>query len=64
MTQAPLRNFVNGKYTDPRDGSYSDVIDPSTGEAYAQAPVSSAADVDDALRAAATVRSDDLRRHR
>src|SRR6201987_350793 len=53
MTQAPLRNFVNGKYTDPRDGSYSDVIDPNTGEAYAQAPVSSAADVDDALQAAA-----------
>ena len=53
MTQAPLRNFVNGKYTDPRDGSYSDVVDPSTGEAYAQAPVSSATDVDDALQAAA-----------
>ena len=53
MTQAPLRNFVNGKYTDPRDGAYSDVVDPSTGEAYAQAPVSSAADVDEALQAAA-----------
>jgi betaine-aldehyde dehydrogenase len=53
MTQGPLRNFVNGKYTDPREGTYSDVIDPSTGEVYAQAPVSSAADVDDALRAAA-----------
>ncbi len=53
MTQGPLRNFVNGKYTDPRDGRYSDVVDPSTGEAYAQAPVSSAADVDDALQAAA-----------
>jgi betaine-aldehyde dehydrogenase len=54
MTQGrQLRNFVNGKYTDPRDGSYSDVVDPSTGEAYAQAPVSSAADVDEALQAAA-----------
>jgi len=53
MTQAPLRNFVNGKYTEPRDGTYSDVVDPSTGEAYAQAPVSGPADVDDALRAAA-----------
>jgi betaine-aldehyde dehydrogenase len=48
-----LRNFVNGTYTDSRDGAYSDVIDPSTGSAYAQAPVSSAADVDDALGAAA-----------
>jgi betaine-aldehyde dehydrogenase len=54
MTQGPLRNFVNGKHTDPRDGTYSDVIDPSTGEAYAKAPVSSAADVDEALQAAAT----------
>jgi betaine-aldehyde dehydrogenase len=54
MTQGPLRNFVNGKHTDPRDGTYSDVIDPSTGEAYAKAPISSAADVDEALQAAAT----------
>ena len=53
MTQAQLRNFVNGKHTDPRDGRYSDVVDPSTGEAYAQAPVSGAADVDEALQAAA-----------
>jgi betaine-aldehyde dehydrogenase len=53
MTQAPLRNFVNGKHTDPRDGRYSDVIDPSTGQAYAQAPVSGAVDVDEALQAAA-----------
>jgi len=53
MTQAPLRNFVNGKHTDPREGRYSDVVDPSTGEAYAQAPVSGAADVDEALQAAA-----------
>ena len=45
---------MNGKHTDPRDGTYSDVIDPSTGEAYAKAPISSAADVDDALQAAAT----------
>lgn len=50
----PLRNFVNGKYTDPRDGAYSDVVDPSTGETYTQAPVSRAADVDEALNVAAT----------
>ena len=53
MTQGQLRNFVNGKHTDPREGRYSDVVDPSTGEAYAQAPVSGAADVDEALQAAA-----------
>ena len=54
MTQARLRNFVNGRYADPCEGGYSEVIDPSTGATYAHAPVSSAADVDEALRAAAT----------
>jgi len=54
MTHARLRNFVNGKYVDPCEGGYSEVIDPSTGAAYAHAPVSTAADVDEALRAAAT----------
>jgi betaine-aldehyde dehydrogenase len=48
-----LRNFVNGKYADTREGRTSDVLDPSTGEVYAQAPVSDASDVDEALRAAA-----------
>src|SRR5512146_525241 len=51
--QGRLRNFVNGGYTDPCEGAYSDVIDPSTGSPYAQAPVSSSADVDEALTAAA-----------
>jgi betaine-aldehyde dehydrogenase len=51
---ATLRNFVNGKHTDPCEGAYSDVVDPSTGKAYAHAPVSGAADVDEALNAAAT----------
>ena len=31
MTQGRLRNFVNGRYTDPCEGAYSEVIDPSTG---------------------------------
>jgi betaine-aldehyde dehydrogenase len=48
-----LKNFVGGKYADTRDGRTSDVIDPSTGEPYAQAPVSSADDVDAALQTAA-----------
>jgi betaine-aldehyde dehydrogenase len=48
-----LRNFVNGKHSDPCEGAYSEVIDPSTGRGYASAPVSSAADVDEAMRAAA-----------
>src|SRR5580704_12465693 len=50
---AELKNFVGGKYADTRDGRTSDVIDPSTGEAYTQAPVSSSEDVDAALRTAA-----------
>src|SRR5258708_10766427 len=50
---AELKNFVGGKYADTRDGRTSDVIDPSTGEAYAQAPVSGPEDVDAALRVAA-----------
>jgi betaine-aldehyde dehydrogenase len=48
-----LKNFVGGKYADTRDGRTSDVIDPSTGEVYTQAPVSSSGDVDTALRTAA-----------
>ena len=45
-----LKNFVGGKYADTREGRTSDVVDPSTGEAYAQAPISSAEDVDAALQ--------------
>ena len=47
-----LSNFVNGEYAAAASGQMSDVVDPSTGEAYARAPVSGAADVDGALRAA------------
>ena len=52
MAHLTLRNFVNGKHADPYEGAYSHVVDPSTGEAYASAPVSSPADVDEAMRAA------------
>ncbi|HTA03163.1 MAG TPA: aldehyde dehydrogenase family protein, partial [Streptosporangiaceae bacterium] len=48
-----LANFVGGQYVPSQDGRTSEVIDPSTGEAYLQAPVSGAADVDAALRTAA-----------
>ncbi|HEX2316162.1 MAG TPA: gamma-aminobutyraldehyde dehydrogenase [Thermomonospora sp.] len=47
-----LRNFVGGEYVDAKDGRTSEVIDPSTGRAYAEAPVSGAADIDAAVRAA------------
>jgi len=47
-----LRNFVGGDYAGTVDGVTSEVVDPSTGEAYALAPVSSAADVDRAMASA------------
>ncbi|MEU8243121.1 gamma-aminobutyraldehyde dehydrogenase [Actinoplanes missouriensis] len=48
-----LRNFVGGSYSDTADGITTPVIDPSTGEAYAQAPVSSPRDVERAVASAA-----------
>jgi betaine-aldehyde dehydrogenase len=53
MTDRTLQNFVNGKFTDAGDGRTSDVIDPSTGEVYAHAPISGRQDVDAAMQAAA-----------
>ena len=49
-----LANFVGGEYRPARDGRTSEVVDPSTGETYLRAPVSGPADVDAALRVAAT----------
>jgi len=54
MTDRTLQNFVNGTFTDAGDGRTNDVIDPSTGEVYAHAPVSGRQDVDAAMQAAAT----------
>ena len=48
-----LANFIGGEYRQAADGRTSDVVDPSTGEVYLQAPVCGPADVDAALRAAA-----------
>jgi betaine-aldehyde dehydrogenase len=48
-----LRNFVGGSFVDTADGRSADLVDPSTGEVFAQAPVSSEADVDRAMTAAA-----------
>jgi betaine-aldehyde dehydrogenase len=47
-----VQNFVAGASADAVDGKTTDVIDPSTGEVYATAPLSGAADVDTAVRAA------------
>jgi betaine-aldehyde dehydrogenase len=48
-----LRNFINGESTEPADGRYADLIDPSTGEVFASAPTSGPTDVDRAVQAAA-----------
>jgi betaine-aldehyde dehydrogenase len=48
-----LRNFVDGASVDAKDGRTTAVVDPSTGEAYAEAPLSGQADVDLACEAAA-----------
>ena len=48
-----LQNFVGGAYRDAEDGPSAPLIDPSTGEPFAEAPVSGAADIDHALRVAA-----------
>jgi len=53
-----LKNFVNGEFVAARADQTSEVVDPSTGEAYALAPVSGPADVDAALRAAEAARED------
>jgi betaine-aldehyde dehydrogenase len=47
-----LRNFVNGAFVPARSGQTTDVINPSTGEVYATAPLSGPEDVDAALQAA------------
>jgi betaine-aldehyde dehydrogenase len=52
-TKRVLSNFIDGAAAEPVDGRYEDLIDPSTGEVFAAAPVSGQADVDRAMQAAA-----------
>src|SRR5258708_25371221 len=48
-----LHNFVDGAQVAAKDGRTTAVVDPSTGETYAEAPLSGAEDVDLAYQAAA-----------
>jgi betaine-aldehyde dehydrogenase len=48
-----LRNLVGGELVPASDGRTSEVLDPTTGTAYARAPLSGSSDVDAAFRAAA-----------
>jgi len=47
-----LRNFIGGKAVDPVEGRTEEVVNPATGEAIAEAPLSTKADVDAAVAAA------------
>jgi betaine-aldehyde dehydrogenase len=51
-TKTKLQNFVGGEHVDPADGSLYDLINPATGEVFAQAPMSGKEDVDRAFEAA------------
>ena len=48
-----LHNFVDGKKQESSSGKTSEIINPVTGKPYTTAPVSNAADVDQAVNAAA-----------
>ena len=49
-----LQNFVNGKKLSATSDKVQDLINPSTGQVFAKASVSNAADVDKAMKAAAS----------
>jgi betaine-aldehyde dehydrogenase len=48
-----IRNFINGASVDAVDGGTSELVDPTSGEVFATAPVSTGSDVDAAYAAAA-----------
>ena len=47
-----LRNFIGGEYVEARAEAVLDLVDPATEEVYGTSPVSTAADIDAAYRAA------------
>jgi betaine-aldehyde dehydrogenase len=49
-----VRNVINGELADASEGATTDLINPSTGEVFGTAPLSTEADVDSAYAAAAT----------
>jgi malonate-semialdehyde dehydrogenase (acetylating)/methylmalonate-semialdehyde dehydrogenase len=53
MTVAKLRNYVGGKWLDPENHGFLDVEQPSTAEVIAQVPLSTAAETERAVNAAA-----------
>jgi betaine-aldehyde dehydrogenase len=51
-TVTKLKNFINGESVEPAEGQTEEVVNPATGEAIAEAPLSTAEDVDRAVGAA------------
>jgi len=51
-TRTKLKNFINGDSIEPADGETEEILNPATGEAIAEAPLSSAEDVGRAVAAA------------
>jgi betaine-aldehyde dehydrogenase len=51
-TTTRAQNFIDGEFTDAADGASEEIVNPATGEAIAEAPLSSAEDVDRAVKAA------------
>src|SRR5215203_2280167 len=47
-----LKNFVGGEYVDASNGRTYELVNPATGQTFAEAPVSEQADVDRAFEAA------------
>jgi betaine-aldehyde dehydrogenase len=52
MSVRELKSFVNGEYVTSKSGETMDIINPATGQVYATAPKSNAADIDAAYKAA------------
>ena len=52
MADTTFRNVIDGELVDSASGETYDVLDPTTGEVYAQAPMSGAEDIDRAYAAA------------
>ncbi len=48
-----LANFIGGEYVAPKSGKYAEVVNPATGQPFAEMPVSDAADIDAAVTVAA-----------
>ena len=52
MAVHELKNFINGEYVEARGDGKLDIVNPADAQTYATSPVSNAADVDAAFKAA------------